>query len=97
MIVYIPMLNTCYWEGEMSRVRGQMLMGGGSTKSAKNGIWKAGFCIINAKKINSRFMKCTTILVCINATFQLFCCNVFWMIYILSSEKISLDSIFSMP
>ena len=38
MIVYIPMLNTCYWEGEMSRVRGQMLMGGGSTKSAKNGI-----------------------------------------------------------
>ena len=50
MIVYIPMLNTCYWEGEMSRVRGQMLMGGGSTKSAKNGIWKAGFCIINAKK-----------------------------------------------
>ena len=31
-------LNTCYWEGEMSRVRGQMLMGGGSTKSAKNGI-----------------------------------------------------------
>ena len=61
-MVYKYTLNTCYWEGEMSRVRGQMLMGGGSTKSAKNGIWKAGFCIINAKKINSRFMKCTTIL-----------------------------------